>query len=165
MLLIAQRDRSDAVELEPIALRPLLSAITATVQKQDTSRELVLEVEPGLPPVLGNAGYIEQLVENLVTNSRKYGAKGTRIRIAAVSDGGAARVSVSDEGERLDPEEVARYFEPFYREARSAGRAQGSGLGLAVCSQLVELMGGTISARAVPTGGLEVTFTLPFLGE
>ena len=71
-------------------------------------------------------------------------------------------LSVIDRGSGIPPEDMDRFFEPFYRtEGTVKTGAQGAGLGLAVCRRLVELQGGRIWAEPRDGGGTAFRFTLP----
>ncbi len=163
MLLIARGDTTRDEDFEPILLQRMLPRIVEAEQRRDPTRPIRFSADEDLPPVLGSAGYLEQVIENLVTNARKYGRAGSEIDVSVCGDDAGAVVTVSDIGEELDPEQVEHFFEPFYRDKKRAGSVSGTGLGLAVCERLIGAMGGTISARPNPGGGLQVSFTLPQL--
>ncbi len=167
MLVVARGERGKDEELEPILLQRTLEAIVASEQERDPSRPITLAASPALPPVVASAGYLEQVVENLITNARKYGHIATSIEVSAVADGETAVVSVRDHGDVLDEEKVGRFFEPFYRSEDVPSQIGGAGLGLAVCATLVDRMEGKIWARPNPGGGLEALFSLPlaYLGS
>jgi CheY-like chemotaxis protein len=76
-------------------------------------------------------------------------------------DEGVLSVEISDTGVGIDPDEMARLFEPFYRSPQTAGMAEGSGLGLAVVRSLVDLMGGTIHVDSRAGQGTSVTVEVP----
>ena len=108
---------------------------------------------------------VSQCLENLVTNALKYGkeARWMRVRaaLAPAADGGAdaVQISVSDRGIGIDPGELARIFEPFYRSASvQVAQIHGTGLGLAVAKQIAEALGGSLTVHSVPGEGS--TFTL-----
>ncbi len=161
MLVVARGERGKDEELEPLLLQRTLQEVVASEQGRDRSRPITLTASPGLPPVVASAGYLEQVVENLITNARKYSHIATPIEISALVDGGSAVVRVRDHGDVLDEGKVERFFEPFYRSEDAPRQVGGAGLGLAVCATLVERMEGKIWARPNPGGGLEVLFSLP----
>lgn len=161
MLVVARGESRNAHELEPILLQRTLRDIVAAEQARDSSRAITLAVPNTLPPVVANAGYIEQVVENLITNARKYSHIATPIEITVTTEGSFAVVGVSDIGDVLSADKVGRFFEPFYRSDGAAKRAGGAGLGLAVCATLVERMEGEIWTRPNPGGGLQVLFSIP----
>ena len=161
MLIIARSNGLSQVDAEPLLLQHVLPAILDRHQRPDEPGGITLAAPPDLPPVLGVPGYVEQVLENLLTNAGKYGRAGGEIGVTAECQDRHVVVRVADQGDTLDPEEVRQFLEPFYRSGNHARRVSGAGLGLAVCVRLVESMGGTISAQPNPGGGLEVAFTLP----
>jgi signal transduction histidine kinase len=86
---------------------------------------------------------------NLVRNAVAYTPEGGIVSIEAAEDGGRVRVSVSDTGIGIPPEDLRRVFERFYRADASRARSTGGfGLGLSVARDLVEAMNGTVTAES-----------------
>ncbi|HET7737264.1 MAG TPA: PAS domain S-box protein [Tepidiformaceae bacterium] len=162
MLTLARGDHAATVEVEPVLLQRLIPPLLERLKGRAPDRELVADLPASLPMVNGVASLIEQIVENLVSNSCKYGRAGTPVRVEAIEQPelGLVIVAVSDEGDVLSQEEIDRFFEPFYRRAESRDGAAGAGLGMAVCSLLVRSLGGDIWARPHDGGGLVVSFSL-----
>jgi signal transduction histidine kinase len=125
----------------------------------DRAFELVIDGE--LPLVGGEETYVEQVVRNLLTNAAKYSAAPAPIIVKAERVDDEAVVRVVDEGIGLPASETAQAFELFYRSPNATRVAQGAGIGLFVCRQLVEAMGGRIWAAPREGGGTEVGFALP----
>jgi signal transduction histidine kinase len=73
--------------------------------------------------------------------------------------------SVLDRGLGIDAEEVGFIFQPFYRSPKTASKAVGLGLGLAVCKRLIEIQSGQIWVTPRAVGGSEFTFALPVAGS
>ena len=121
-----------------------------------------LEAADGLPLVIGEETYVEQVVRNLLTNAAKYADPPTPIRVV-VDVGGRARspIRVLDEGIGIADGDADRVFELFYRSSSATRMAGGAGIGLFVCRQLVEAMGGRIWAAPRSPVGTEVGFALP----
>jgi signal transduction histidine kinase len=94
---------------------------------------------PELPPVEGDAGRLRQVFANLLQNAAQAQGEG-EVRLAAESDGSAVRVRVEDDGPGVAPEVRERLFDLFV-----TGKANGTGLGLALCRRLVERHGGTVA--------------------
>ncbi len=104
---------------------------------------------------------VEQVLLNLMKNAydamRSVPAPQRRIRISCRREDGHFRVEVSDNGEGLENGAATRLFEPFHTT-----KAEGLGLGLAICKRVIEAHGGQIAARPnAPAPGLTVSFTLP----
>ena len=110
-------------------------------------------IPPDLPSVQGEEMYVEQVLRNLLTNAAKYGAAGSRVTVEAFEEGDAVLLRVLDEGPGIEPSEVERIFELFYRSPSTAPTVAGAGIGLFVCRQLAIAMGGSIRARNRPGGG------------
>jgi signal transduction histidine kinase len=72
---------------------------------------------------------------------------------ARSSDGTRARLEVSDTGLGIAPKHLARLFEPFQRGAHTQSSIEGTGIGLAVCKSLIELMGGRSEVQRTPGKG------------
>ncbi|MCC6419442.1 MAG: hypothetical protein IT429_14500 [Gemmataceae bacterium] len=160
MLLLAHQDADAAVETEPILLQRLLPRLIETVGRHPDDRYEV-DLPDSLPAVLGNAGFIEQVLENLLSNASKYGVPGKPVEVAATVVPGGVSVAVTNEGDHVSEEEAARLFEPYFRAAEGRKHAKGVGLGLVVCQRIMQAQGGSIAAQARLGGGLTVTFTLP----
>jgi len=88
---------------------------------------------------------VKQVIINLLSNAIKYNRPGGAVVVqCAVSGGNRVRISVKDDGAGLAPEQLARLFEPFNRLGQDNGSEEGTGIGLVITKQLVELMGGAI---------------------
>ncbi len=162
MLIVARADLGHTVDLEPVLLQRIIPAL---LRRMDGGiAESRLAMDPDLPPVYANAGFVEQIITNFLTNATKYGADGAPIEIAVQPASGAEciEITVGNAGDTLDANQVERFFEPFFREERSPGKL-GLGLGLSVCKRLAEAQGGEVRARPRASGGLEITLSLPVL--
>lgn len=122
---------------------------------------IVSEVEPDLPPARGDRERIVQVLGNLVRNALRYTPEGGLVSLRAARHDGLIRVTVEDTGAGMPPEHLARIFDRFYRGDEARDRASGgAGLGLAIVRELVEAMGGTVSAESVVGQGSRFAFTL-----
>ncbi|HEU4413858.1 MAG TPA: HAMP domain-containing sensor histidine kinase [Candidatus Angelobacter sp.] len=145
------RYESGAVDLADIvdaALEGTSSAITAA----GVSVERV--VEPGLPAVTADAGRLVQCLQNLITNAVKYGGENhwLRVRAAAVREKSRiveVAVTVEDHGIGISKDDIRHIFEPFYRSpAVAESGIHGTGLGLPLARNIVEAMGGRLTAES-----------------
>jgi signal transduction histidine kinase len=103
----------------------------------------------------------EQVLSNLIGNSLRYVPEGGRVWIAANGTADGVRITVNDNGAGVPAEDLPFIFNRFWRKEKSRARASGgTGLGLAIAKQLIEAQGGTIEARSLPEGGLQVMITL-----
>jgi signal transduction histidine kinase len=124
---------------------------------------LNLDIDPDCWNVLIDPVQFEQMLVNLVVNARDAMPSGGAITIAAQNrsgDGGSDMValSVADTGEGIDPAIKDRIFEPFFT---TKPEDRGTGLGLAVVSQVVQAAGGSIEVASEPGAGTVVTILLP----
>lgn len=159
MLVLARVEHTDA-ETEPVLLQRLISRVAR--EYEAGGRPIEMGIPPGLPPVEAHPTWAEQIIENLVANAVKYSGPEGRIRIEAEASPHDVTVHVLDSGPGVDGEELEKVFLAFQRLERDRFRAQGSGLGLAVCRRLVELMNGSIWAEPPSAGwGGRFAFRLP----
>lgn len=163
MLILSRAGSSEGL-LEPVLLQRLLPAVIATPGGH-ASGTIALLIDDGLPPVLASPPYLEQVIENLVSNARKYGADGAPIEIEVRKAADRVRIVVRDRGDVYSDAEVAEFFEPFYRSAANRNRVAGLGLGMSVCRRLVEIQGGELIATPRDGGGIEASFTLQALPD
>jgi two-component system sensor histidine kinase BaeS len=124
---------------------------------------LAHEVEPGLPLLLADRQRLSQVLLNLVRNAITYTPTGGIVSLAACRAAGDYLVlSVADTGSGIAPADLQRIFERFYRADESRARSSGGfGLGLAIARDLVEAMGGTITAESTVGEGSCFNVVLP----
>ena len=113
-------------------------------------------------PVTTDASRCQQVFGNLVANALKYTHEEGEVRVAGRVEGRQWTLTVSDNGPGIPPEHQERVFEPFYRLPRDEqSRVDGNGLGLAICREMVDQLGGKISLRSAVGEGTRVTVRLP----
>ena len=111
--------------------------------------------------MVGDERRVRQVVFNLLSNAVKFTPAGGTVDIAASAHDGNVRVSVSDSGPGIAPEDQERIFEEFQQAAAGKEQREGTGLGLALSKRLVELHGGRIWVESAPGKGSRFVFTLP----
>lgn len=134
--------------------------------------QLVTEVNPELPRVEADSGKIVQLMTNLLSNAMKFTPDNGFVKIivakesSAENAGGFIKVSVSDSGVGIKPDEIPLLFEQ-YRQVSSSTKSKekGTGLGLAICKLIVQAHNGTITVSSELNKGTTFTFTLPAQAE
>ena len=104
---------------------------------------------------------VHQVLANLIGNALKVSARGAAITIAVVQETDALRISVSDQGPGIAPEDQRRVFEPFF--TKDVGGVVGTGLGLTISKRIIDASGGRIGVESVPPDGATFWFTLPRL--
>jgi histidine kinase len=124
---------------------------------------LEMECPSSLPQVNADTTRLGQVLSNLLENALRHTPAGGRVRLSATAEHDSLRFTVDDSGEGIMPEDLPHIFERFYRGDRSRHRAgeTGSGVGLSIARELVELHGGRIWAESEPGRGTRVHFTLP----
>jgi PAS domain S-box-containing protein len=158
------------IEREPFSLRDALEWSKAIYQKGalDKRLQLVMEVDPAVPDrLIGDTTRLRQVLANLISNAVKFTADGT-IKISVqgrmVSSGPSVfelQVHVSDTGIGIPEDRMDRLFQSFSQvDASTNRRFGGTGLGLALCKRLVEMMGGAITVTSHVGAGTTFSFTV-----
>lgn len=133
-----------------------LSAPLAEVK----SLELINEVDDNVPSVLADEDRLQQILHNLIGNAVKFTDSGS-VRVRAIDEHGRVRVQVIDTGPGIAEEDRERIFESFEQVEESATRVHGgTGLGLAVTRNLVQLHGGSIDLESRVGEGSIFSFSL-----
>ena len=143
-------------------LEDLVEGAIGSLGKSLRERDLQLELEDDLPPVLIDGVQVQQVLVNLLENAIKYSTEGSGIGLRVGRVGDVIEVQVSNTGEGIPTGEIPRIFDRFYR-ARSPGHRgiRGTGLGLAICKSIIEAHGGGIRVQSVPDQTTVFVFTLP----
>jgi signal transduction histidine kinase len=111
----------------------------------------------------GDATRLAQVVANLLTNAARYTEPGGKVWLRARQEGAQVVIGVRDNGRGMEPEQLAHAFDLFFQGRQGVDRSEGGlGIGLALVRNLVELHGGTVTARSEGLGqGCEFTVRLP----
>ena len=118
--------------------------------------ELITEIEPDLPNLEAAQADLEQLLLNLLTNSRDAMPQGGRLRIGARRNGPAIELAIEDTGCGIPSDHLPKIFEPFF-----STKSNGNGLGLSICRSIIWQMQGTVDIASTPGAGTRVTILLP----
>lgn len=132
----------------------LRAAVEATGESSVEARYL-----PGHEKVELDAGRFQQALENVLRNAVQVSPAGQRVEVGVAQEGPALVFTVRDHGPGIPKGDEERIFEPFV-----TGRLRGVGLGLAITRRIVELHGGSVSARTHAEGGAEFRLTVPARG-
>ncbi|HEU4562681.1 MAG TPA: HAMP domain-containing sensor histidine kinase [Longimicrobium sp.] len=141
-------------------LREIVDAFAPLAREKDV--DFVVDADEGVL-VRADPDALRQVLLNLLDNAVKYGPPGQTVRVRAELRGLALRIGVDDRGPGVPWDERRAVWEPYRRLARDAeGATGGSGIGLAVVKDLVELHGGRVGVGEVPGGGARFWIELPY---
>ena len=147
-------------DLEPLALDRLLADVTALYPSVDESLRVEARGGAGLL-VRANREAMTKVLTNLVENALQAMGQRGRVELVAERDGDRARIRVLDEGPGIEPEVADRLFEAYF-----STKSYGTGLGLLICRNLTEKMGGRIHLHNRPDrSGAEAVVELPLAGD
>ncbi|MBI1199198.1 MAG: response regulator [Phenylobacterium sp.] len=153
------------LDVQPFDVAGLLDEIANLWSPQAEIKGVRLDTRFAGPAGLwlaGDAIRLRQILNNLISNALKFAASRIDVRILATeSASGAVRVeaSIADDGPGVPPDRRDNIFAPF-QQTEEGARLGGAGLGLAVCRQLVEVMGGVIAAGESDYGGARLAFEI-----
>ncbi len=112
-----------------------------------------------LPPIPADPARLRQVFLNIFDNARKYGGDGKRIDVSVTSTADSVITTVRDYGKGLPESELANIKVKFYKGSNA--KARGSGIGLAVCDEIIKFHGGTLTFKNAEGGGLMAVVELP----
>lgn len=153
------RNASEDVVMEPIVLGRVVEDIVAMIQHEFRGGGIEVEMDLGgdLPPVGGNANYLQQVFLNLLINARDAMTDGGKITITLSLTGFHVCVRLSDTGSGIPPEVLEKIFRPFF----TTKGEKGTGLGLAICHKIVVQHKGDIRVESEVGKGTTFTIYLP----
>ena len=157
LLVLARNDQARALT-DPLDL----AAIAEDALEARTAKGIIITTTAmlGEAPVTGDQVLLERLVNNLLDNANRYNITGGTVTISTTAHDAASVLRVVNTGTVVPADMVERLFMPFTR-LDDRTRHDGFGLGLALVSSIAAAHGGTVTATAVPAGGLDVTVRLP----
>lgn len=145
---------------EPFDLAALLERVCQQQQELAAHHRIALRFD-GLPATaIGDAALLEQVFANLISNAVKYSPEADSIEISAHGDAARVIVTVRDRGVGIPAQELPRLFEKFYRASTAVG-IPGTGIGLNIARQIVDLHGGIIAVDSTVGAGTTFSVKLP----
>jgi len=157
-----------AVEMEGLTLRldqlpidDVLESARLLMQPLAKSRDVRIQVDTVNPPVLAfyDRERVLRVLSNLVANSIKFSAKGSKVVVRVRSDQKFVNISIIDTGAGIPSEKIPGIFENFWQARKTAD--QGAGIGLSIVKTIVEAHGGTVQVQSQLGRGSTFTFSLP----
>jgi len=152
------------LRLAPTRLRPLIQRVLLLLSPVAARRDIriVPRLSPDLPALLADVDLIAQALTNLIANAIKYSPAKTEITVAARDEGPGLLVEVSDHGYGISADVLPHIFEKFYRvPSVQDTEVPGTGLGLALVREIVELHGGRVTVHSEPGVGSTFSVRLP----
>ncbi|OGB24600.1 MAG: hybrid sensor histidine kinase/response regulator [Burkholderiales bacterium RIFCSPLOWO2_02_FULL_57_36] len=149
---------------EVMSLTDVLQDCQALIEPQASGRGIRIAFPPSDNLLYVNADptRVKQVMINLLSNAIKYNHVGGSATVRCMMiDGSRVRVSVSDTGAGLAPDQLAQLFQPFNRLGQANGTEEGTGIGLVVTKQLIELMGGSVGVESTVGVGSVFWVELP----
>jgi signal transduction histidine kinase len=151
----------EVVALGRTLAQPILAEVVAAFEDRANHAEVALEVladervELPLRPRM-----LRVVLENLLANAIRYAGQGTTCTVELSESEEEALLAVSDDGKGVDPADLPRLFERFYR-GDQARTSRGTGLGLAIVKHVVTAAGGEVEATSEPGSGLKIRARFP----
>jgi len=163
------------IESGKMEMRPVAFAVADELREAErvmaplifnNRQTLSVAVAPTTPHVYADRARFRQIVLNVLSNANKFTPEGGSITVEAMSTGDQVCIRITDTGIGIHPEDVPKVFEAFRQiDGSLSRRYNGTGLGLALTRQLVELQGGTIGFESEPGVGTTFTIELPAAQE
>lgn len=158
---LLQSSRRTEPKLEKCQMNDLIDEVVDGFMERElkiSNIELIRDYDPEMPHILTDRDQMRQVIQNLINNAvDAIGEKG-KITLASRRAGNEVKITVSDTGKGMAPEELEKIFLPFFT-TKQAGK--GTGLGLAISLNIVESMGGRIDVQSMPGAGTSFIITLP----
>lgn len=151
----------DEPSLRGVEVARLLRRTVTALERVLADHEVRVHAPEGVVAHLDVAA-TQQILRHLLANAAKFAPHGTPVELEADTVGGDLHITVSDRGPGMDPDDLERAFEPFYRGGDVLRRqTRGLGLGLAVVTALAASVGAQLEADSQPQRGTRVTVILP----
>ena len=155
------------LELSTFSLRELLDAALTMLREKAHKGKLTvtMEITPqGDITIVADQRKLKQILFNLLSNAIKFTPEGGTVDISALRDGGFVKITVTDNGMGIKEEDIPKLFQAFTQlESVYTKVHEGTGLGLVLTRQLVELHGGTVWVKSDVGTGSRFSFTIPLM--
>jgi signal transduction histidine kinase len=149
------------IELEPVLLPHIARRVVDRIAIQSEIHQFVVMFPPDFPVVEADAERIEQVLTNLIDNAVKYSPEGGLTVVRGETRPDEVVISVVDQGTGIEPEDLNKLFNRFFRASSGRRRVSGTGLGLPISNSIVRAHGGRIWAESTVGHGTTLTFTIP----
>ncbi|HYL09026.1 MAG TPA: HAMP domain-containing sensor histidine kinase, partial [Candidatus Udaeobacter sp.] len=157
-------DRMEAgrvkLELKVVDINAKIAEAVERAEVASGKCHIVSKLDARLQPVMADADRLFQVISNLLSNAIKYSPEGGEVQVSTELEGDEVRVTVKDWGVGIAAEDVPRLFQRYERVG-GEHKISGTGLGLVIARQIVEMHGGKIWAQSTLGRGSEFAFTIP----
>lgn len=150
--------RVNSPALRPVSMHDLIDESLATIEGL-RNIEIVKNYKRGMPKVMADGDMLSRVFINLITNANEAMSSGGRLTISTRSVDGYAVIEFEDTGTGISQKDLAKIFDPLFTT-----KMRGTGLGLAVCHQIMAKHGGSINVSSIPDRGTTFTLRLPLEG-
>jgi signal transduction histidine kinase len=148
--------------METVDVQDIVRLLATDYNPPEGCEQPILAITKTPVYVRADRGKLQQAILNVLSNAYKYSPKGGDVVIDCKpeDDGQNVAVTIRDYGMGMSPEPLQRIFERFYR-ADASGHIPGTGLGMSIVKEIIEIMGGKVSVSSEPNVGTSVTIRLP----
>lgn len=159
----AVRTGAAALQCDQVRLQDVAAVVAQGCRPNAQTKGITLTVEadPDVPPVNGDPVRLDQVIRNLVENAIKFCDAGAQVHVRVAAEDGTARVTVEDNGPGIPEGKQELIFEQFVHSPVRGDSADGIGLGLYLCREIVRHHHGTIEVDSRPGEGARFTVRLP----
>ena len=148
---------------DPVDLIELAQEALARAESTTPLHTFRLQTEGNVETVIGDADKLTQVFANLISNAIKYSPEGGEVMVRISAEPATAVVSVTDSGLGIPTEDLERIFERYARiESANTRYIAGTGLGLPIVKQIVEMHGGKVTVESEAGAGSTFSFTIPW---
>jgi len=148
--------------LASVNLNEVIAEVADLTRPNAPHHPITLRLDEALPNLSGDRDRLTQVVTNLLSNAIKYSPDGGEVVVTSRRDGGSAHVAVRDRGIGIPADSLEKVFERYARlESKATRNVQGTGLGLPIVRQIVEMHGGRAWAESTLGEGSTVQFSIP----
>ena len=161
LLVMARLEQLDTLNGSPLDVNAVIArACSQSTASSDRTPAICSELRANLPPVMGDADYLQEAVRQLLDNARRFTPPEGTVTLASGTDDGRVWIEVRDTGPGMDTGLLKTVFETFGRED-VARTTPGLGIGLSIARKITEMHSGTLDVHSVPGEGSTFRITLP----
>jgi signal transduction histidine kinase len=142
------------VTIVKVNIKDILDECLTFIPPLSKQYDVDINIEPANDfQVIADRTRLKQALLNFISNAAKYNKPGGSVRVACMENEGRVRIEVADTGVGLTKEQQKKLFKSFERMTNQPGKIEGTGIGLVITKQLIELMGGIIGVKSNPGEG------------